>query len=907
MATDLNKELNLDEFNKSIEKAIENVTKFENIVEDFDKGSKTRSEDRIKIQKTQSSLEKKSASDKQKQLKARQSSAEALDKQRSKAYVKQFKDEQKLVVSQKDLTKALNKHVKSVDDANESNKVLRKAIRGIDQEAEGSTETIEKYNAKIVENTKLIDASADPYVAQKRNIGNYQSALDNVHPSIQRVSNGFVGLGKSAKLLGKSLKALALNPIGAVIVAVGVAVGLLVKALKNFQPVMDAVNRVLTIAGAILDVLARKYLAFVILGFVKFGQIAISVVTGITKALRNTLNFLGKDTEKLDKAIQSLDETSKKLNETEDKLNDSLDETGDALENAVTSAKKLDDAEKQLKKSTIELTTANAKLNQESSKFQNISRDTTKSLAERIEAQKEANRINEQVSANELRLANETLKVAELNASTKISLNNTEAQALSDARASQINAETAYYNVVQEGIRETNDLRQDEAEQQLDIALDAYDKLRNADLKYVEDSSNSIGSRISKLAELEQSTKDAYTNQIDIIEEYSGVVIDQNKLLELSNEEQVREYINGLSLSEKAANRLLEVYRDQIDAQNDLFDSSKELTRLLGDDYDKYVSDIDSKSKLLSANQKNNLDKQYLDGSISTERYQKGLEEIEANGVKNRQAITNQQQLALALQYDKDIATNKDNLDQKLIGEETFLAREQELNDEFSDTNREIELERLETQNEEDADLAQEKLEKENDLELEQAKREIAFEEFKQGRINEIDNKYARLGVKLLQAEFDVNKQEALETAKINSKLAISEAIASRPFPFNIPAIAFATTSSAKTISGIAGITLGFAEGTDNAPRGKAWGGEKGRELVGKDGKWSLTPSIATLLNFSGGEVVIPHKETEAILSGNNNTKTIITGTTFRNGDIVDVVTRGNDRKTYLNRLSNGR
>jgi TP901 family phage tail tape measure protein len=63
-----------------------------------------------------------------------------------------------------------------------------------------------------------------------------------------------------------------------------------------------------------------------------------------------------------------------------------------------------------------------------------------------------------------------------------------------------------------------------------------------------------------------------------------------------------------------------------------------------------------------------------------------------------------------------------------------------------------------------------------------------------------------------------------------------------------------------------------FYKGTENAPEGHAWVGERGRELVkdGKTGKVSVTPDKPTIAYLTKGSVVVPHEKTERILASHN-------------------------------------
>ena len=72
-----------------------------------------------------------------------------------------------------------------------------------------------------------------------------------------------------------------------------------------------------------------------------------------------------------------------------------------------------------------------------------------------------------------------------------------------------------------------------------------------------------------------------------------------------------------------------------------------------------------------------------------------------------------------------------------------------------------------------------------------------------------------------------------------------------------------------------------YYTGTDSAAPGLAWTGERGSELMKRDGKYYLTPNHATLMNMQGGEQITPAHVTEDILNSINFTRSTKNGMTL--------------------------
>lgn len=90
-------------------------------------------------------------------------------------------------VTEAQITEALNTQARSIKEAQAQNRILRQAVRELDQTTATAAKSMESYNKKIEENEKFIDQSVDSMTARKRNIGNYASAFDGLGMSVQQI------------------------------------------------------------------------------------------------------------------------------------------------------------------------------------------------------------------------------------------------------------------------------------------------------------------------------------------------------------------------------------------------------------------------------------------------------------------------------------------------------------------------------------------------------------------------------------------------------------------------------------------------------------------------------------------------------------------------------------------------
>ena len=120
----------------------------------------------------------------------------------------------------------------------------------------------------------------------------------------------------------------------------------------------------------------------------------------------------------------------------------------------------------------------------------------------------------------------------------------------------------------------------------------------------------------------------------------------------------------------------------------------------------------------------------------------------------------------------------------------------------------------------------------------------------------------------LLQRRAETEKKQALFNIALNTAAAIVAQLVAPP-PVNFAAAAAVAAIGAVQLAIAASQPIPqFAEGTEDAPGGLAWVGEKGPELIDTpDGKTYLSPGVPTLIDLPKHSEVKTAKETEEALS----------------------------------------
>ena len=201
---------------------------------------------------------------------------------------------------------------------------LKKAFKETNDEAERS-KLAAQING-INDQLKEMDASIGNY---QRNVGNYEGAftkgLTGIADKLQALGNPLAIAKNGVNALGKAMKALIANPVGAFIMAIVVAVKALKKGFEGSETATNSLKRAFSALQPIMNAISNVFTGFAnIVGSIAEKAIP-ALVNGLQKAsdwMMNLLNKLGiVSDEKLESFRKSI-EAQKEAVKTTQELTD---------------------------------------------------------------------------------------------------------------------------------------------------------------------------------------------------------------------------------------------------------------------------------------------------------------------------------------------------------------------------------------------------------------------------------------------------------------------------------------------------------------------------------------------------------------------------------------------------------
>lgn len=141
--------------------------------------------------------------------------------------------------------------ITSIENLAKANKELREERKKLNLTTEEGKRRAQEINKQLDENTEIIKENSSALEKQRLNVGNYTGALDKLIPGLGATANGFGGMTSAAK-------AFIATPIGAVIGALGLAIGALTAYFKGSEEGQNNFNKIVktttVIIGNLLDV-----------------------------------------------------------------------------------------------------------------------------------------------------------------------------------------------------------------------------------------------------------------------------------------------------------------------------------------------------------------------------------------------------------------------------------------------------------------------------------------------------------------------------------------------------------------------------------------------------------------------------------------------------------------------------
>lgn len=369
-----------------------------------------------------------------------------------------------LVTTQQALNKSINKSIVSIAGARKNNKELLAVRNQLNLKTKEGQKALTGINNKLDANNKFIKDNADALTKQKMNIGNYQSALSGLNPTLTRnigllvqAKNGFSA--KAAAIKGsttatnagtKSLKLFRLALISTGIGAIVVALGALIAAFSSTQAGVDAINKALAplkgafqgIIGVIQDISLN---VFGQLGD-RFKVVSGAILQGID-LIRLGWNKLTGDIEeateiqdRMKVRAEEMAEAQGRINEKTEALKGIFKGAGDEIRAAVEAQKEIERLTISIETKEAELILTRAKAGAQLKELQLIANDRTKSAKENNDAANEAIAIAKNLATEEKAVISLKIKQEELRQSQNDS-DRKDLAVLNELKASAIEAD----------------------------------------------------------------------------------------------------------------------------------------------------------------------------------------------------------------------------------------------------------------------------------------------------------------------------------------------------------------------------------------------------------------------------------------------------------------------------------
>ena len=510
---------------------------------------------------------------------------------------------------------------------------LKKAFKATNDEAE--REALAEQIVGINDQLKEMDESIGNY---QRNVGNYESAFTNglkdIAANVKALSNPMAIAKKGVNALGKAMKALIMNPIGAIIMAIVVAVKALKKGFEGSETASNSLKRAFSALQPIMN--------------------------GINKIFTGFANLVGKIAEKAIPALvngvmKAADWMMSLLN----KIGIVSDEKLEALRNSIAAQKEAVEVTQDLTNREIALTERKRKFQVDEAKAE-MEVEELKSKAadkEKYSAKERETFLNDAI-AKERAINNEKLALAQeeydiMKKRSELTDNDAATNdALAEAEAKLYNTKTEYYAKEKELIAQKIAAGQELSAAEKEIAEKA-EEIKKEELNKVKEIKNRA--ELSLLSNKDRELKileDKYKEEKALLEKYGENTTKLTEEYEKKKQEIINS--NGLDKANEINERAIESLKDGTDRQlailKNRYEEEKKLLEANGintvnltKEYERQVAEAKAgagENKIKDINDDSSLERDIADKTIQNEFDKKEkLLEIERERLEGTKAI----------------------------------------------------------------------------------------------------------------------------------------------------------------------------------------------------------------------------------------------------------------------------
>lgn len=264
-------------------------------------------------------------------------------------------------------------------------------------------------------------------------------------------------------------------------------------------------------------------------------------------------------------------------------------------------------ARRNARKANRELEKEIADLSAQEQLLQSVADDATRSFKQREAAAAQADALTKQRAALQLKMAKENLQFI----NTEIDLKKKAGQVDDDLLDQQVEAyraakeaESEYNLAVQDNTKRLSELKQDRLERDLDILIDGFDNQKTINERLIADESKTFEERRKILENTRALFDDSFKKQIETIQQFTGIQVDANELINEQDAVALNQKIRNLGLSEIIEGRLLEIVRERRTATQDLTEAEQNLNAAEKKaNEDRIKAEAETAVKLLTAKQ----------------------------------------------------------------------------------------------------------------------------------------------------------------------------------------------------------------------------------------------------------------------------------------------------------------
>lgn len=335
--------------------------------------------------------------------------------QENTQYIKENSKATQEAVRREDLlTHALEAEVRTIQEAREQNKLLNQLRNSTNvTTAEGRRE-LDLLNDKLDKNNEFIKENVDQYTQQKINVGNYTESIQEAWEGLDLFNGGLGGMisksqeagGVGALLAGtfktvgtaiagatKAALGFIATPLGAVVTVLAGAFLLVQNAISRSEDSTNNLSRafsgfrgILSLVGKLLKPLGDLLISGIAAGM----EQAEKATIGLMRALGRAADFFGWDSAA-----------------------ENLAGFANEMENSAEAARDLEEAQARLTKAQREAETIMKQYQERAENLRQIRDDESRSMEERIQANKDLGEVLEEQMREEMAIAQLRVQTAQ--------------------------------------------------------------------------------------------------------------------------------------------------------------------------------------------------------------------------------------------------------------------------------------------------------------------------------------------------------------------------------------------------------------------------------------------------------------------------------------------------------------